>query len=839
MKVARNTRHSHSRLSFDLLFSFSCFFASYDTFHQLIFLQLVETATASMTSLVRILTTSTLDSSPAVLLVGPNGRKTLINCGEGCQRAFLELAQRVSTVHRICLTHLAHDSVGGLPGMILTTADVADRAILQAVAAASNGKKARPEEPLPGLDLIGPKGTKDFIHSLRHFMRRDKFELRVNEGKVLRPTKVSTKQKGRRKEEEAFIVETIPLQYESGAHRPTGATKRPRTGPIETQSYVFTTPPVFGTFLAQKAKELGIPPGPLYGKLKSGQSVTFRDKAGVERTIQSHEVVTKGSPGVSVAVLYYPSLDVLQQLQTSEVMQRFSPSTSTTNSNSPEESPCLELIVHMTPKSIFSSSQCQDWLKQWGSTVQHVLLEAHATVAEFLESSKGKTADLTPFRSGALGAFRRSLLSPDIFPSPLVSASVSGSSDTADAVISDQPELMIQEATPLLEYVLIPRAKTGFMDGSQEAVLNEQDVRAEAEGCGAVQLAQEILHNRTTMPIDTTVGGELLFTGTGSAMPCKHRNVSGIMLRMSNGNAMMLDIGEGTVGQVLRSTSPDQDPVDTLKSIKAAWISHPHADHHLGLLRLLTERHVVVDDADDPLILIAPPNLFRFLDEYAAIDHRVQGSYEALDCREMEDQMASNTRITKLYSKLGISSCVAVPVSHCPHAYAVVLDGTPFGRVAYSGDCRPSKNFATAALNADLLIHEATFEDGMEGEAVLKKHCTVSEALAVASDMKAKAVVLTHFSQRYPKISPVYVKNQLEISDPLAPIVFAFDFMKVTPSNVTLASDLVPALRLLYPDEVDEANEEVDEEESKQPSLSASEILGTVGLFAHFSKISS
>jgi len=35
-------------------------------------------------------------------------------------------------------------------------------------------------------------------------------------------------------------------------------------------------------------------------------------------------------------------------------------------------------------------------------------------------------------------------------------------------------------------------------------------------------------------------------------------------------------------------------------------------------------------------------------------------------------------------------------------------------------------------LDTDLLIHEATFEDGMEEDAVLKRHSTVGDAIDVA-----------------------------------------------------------------------------------------------------------
>jgi ribonuclease Z len=50
------------------------------------------------------------------------------------------------------------------------------------------------------------------------------------------------------------------------------------------------------------------------------------------------------------------------------------------------------------------------------------------------------------------------------------------------------------------------------------------------------------------------------------------------------------------------------------------------------------------------------------------------------------------------------------------------------------------------------LLHEATFDDELMGDAKAKLHSTISEALGVAVQMRAKRVVLTHFSQRYHKL---------------------------------------------------------------------------------------
>ncbi|AYU76390.1 hypothetical protein, conserved [Leishmania donovani] len=51
-----------------------------------------------------------------------------------------------------------------------------------------------------------------------------------------------------------------------------------------------------------------------------------------------------------------------------------------------------------------------------------------------------------------------------------------------------------------------------------------------------------------------------------------------------------------------------------------------------------------------------------------------------------------------------------------------------------------------------ILLHEATFGPGFEGEAVRKKHSTLPEALRIGVAVRAEFIVLNHFSQRYPKL---------------------------------------------------------------------------------------
>lgn len=100
----------------------------------------------------------------------------------------------------------------------------------------------------------------------------------------------------------------------------------------------------------------------------------------------------------------------------------------------------------------------------------------------------------------------------------------------------------------------------------------------------------------------------------------------------------------------------------------------------------------------------------------------------------------------------GLSDLVSCHVSHCFGAQAVSLTFPTGFKFSYSGDTRPSKAFAEIGKHSTVLLHEATFDDELKGDAIAKKHSTTSEAIGVGVAMGARRVILTHFSQRYQKI---------------------------------------------------------------------------------------
>jgi ribonuclease Z len=91
--------------------------------------------------------------------------------------------------------------------------------------------------------------------------------------------------------QESFQDETLKVKG-----IPTKSLKRKRNRQEECETviqFLIQGPDILGTFLPEKAIELGIPRGPLFGKLQKGNSVTLNDG----RVIEPHQVVTKGRTG--------------------------------------------------------------------------------------------------------------------------------------------------------------------------------------------------------------------------------------------------------------------------------------------------------------------------------------------------------------------------------------------------------------------------------------------------------------------------------------------------------------------------------------------------------------
>jgi ribonuclease BN (tRNA processing enzyme) len=294
---------------------------------------------------------------------------------------------------------------------------------------------------------------------------------------------------------------------------------------------------------------------------------------------------------------------------------------------------------------------------------------------------------------------------------------------------------------------------------------------------------------------------EMIFLGTGSAAPSKLRNSSAILFRNPNYaiGSILIDVGEGTFAQMFRALGSQEKVDGAIRSLGLIWISHHHIDHHLGLLRLLERRAQLISAGVplQPLVVIGPRSVRAFIDKTMPLIARTVRYIDFSEYQRLPDVQHI------MFQFVGIQFLQSVPVIHCRDSFGLVLQLRSGEKIVYSGDTRPCKSLAQAGKGATLLVHEATFDDSMQEAAKKKRHSTFSEALGIGHDMGAKFVMLTHFSQRYPRSIALRKGVQFEEKDgpegrDLAKkeFVLAFDLMRVEVSTNGLTNAIDATQRL-------------------------------------------
>ena len=309
---------------------------------------------------------------------------------------------------------------------------------------------------------------------------------------------------------------------------------------------------------------------------------------------------------------------------------------------------------------------------------------------------------------------------------------------------------------------------------------------------------------------------EIITLGTGSALPSKYRNVSATLVRVPGYGNYLFDAGENTLGQ-LRRVFGDELP-SVLRDLKAIWISHLHADHHLGTTSVIKAWHeeTMKSDPSARLAVSSHFHMTEWLREYADVedfgyDRLLTIPFGRSRPDRTYDPYVFNSTDAKYFGLEKIHPCT---VSHCHGALATVFTLTSGLKIAYSGDCRPSDAFVRIGKGATILIHESTFEDELQGDAKAKKHSTMSEAIDVGRRMGARRILLTHFSQRYQKIPIMEEDFEIRISDGESEgeegkgrrgrtkkdevILVAFDYMRVKLGEFRMAQAFLPAIQKLF-----------------------------------------
>ena len=211
----------------------------------------------------------TIDRNVAGLAVQREGETILFDCGEGSQRQMMRFGVGF-TFREIFFTHYHADHILGITGL-LRTMGLQDR-----------------EAPVV---LYGPKGAQRVLGAaIALGIERNKYPVEIIE---IKP--------GDRLTREAYDIVVFETEHRA-----------------DTVGYALAEHVRLGRFNPDRARELGIPEGPLWGQLHKGRAVTLEDG----RTITPPELV--GSPRAGRLVVYTgdtrPHLAVIQAARGADLL---------------------------------------------------------------------------------------------------------------------------------------------------------------------------------------------------------------------------------------------------------------------------------------------------------------------------------------------------------------------------------------------------------------------------------------------------------------------------------------------------------------------------------------
>ena len=284
---------------------------------------------------------------------------------------------------------------------------------------------------------------------------------------------------------------------------------------------------------------------------------------------------------------------------------------------------------------------------------------------------------------------------------------------------------------------------------------------------------------------------ELQFLGTGAGMPSKIRNTSAVVLNLSaEGEGYWLfDCGEATQHQILHTSLKP-------RKIAKIFISHLHGDHIFGLPGLIGSRSFL--GGDEPLDIYGPLGLREWLETTLRIT-KTHLNYP-LHIHEIEEGLVFEDDHFRISARglQHVIPCFGYRVEQKPLPGKLLIDramkaGVPKGpllkqlkdgedvmlddgRIVLSDDVTdaPQEGFTVAILGdtsyctaavelaseADILVHEATFDMDTGNFANEYGHSTIGDAARVAKESNSKTLIANHISARFMPSDVLKLKEQ-------------------------------------------------------------------------------
>lgn len=723
---------------------------------------------------IQVIGSESLGFSPS-LLVTSGGISHLFNCSEGIQRFCYANKIKLSNLENVFITNLKWDRISGIYGLVLTMQDLG----------------------APKIDVYTPSEIQDYFSSTKHFMS-------FYSG--MQCTSKNCSNCGEIKDHGISIQPIVIGSNGSEKARSEDdheSQKKTKLNPVLV-AYACSLPNINGPLDPKKCRELKVPIGPKLAMLKSGLDIELEDGS----IVRSSQVCGPPRLGIKFIVLECPSVTQLDLFTSNQDFLN------ALRSDIDPDHKEVELVIHFTPHDVICNPSYRQLIELFPESCKHLFMpNIKSGLPNFLDTYRLNHL----LRSFDSEIFPK-LYMPQEFEEKINSEE--GKPRTIDSSFIDDLEgdasIGLQEvskpydelerfinANNLDKLILRPRRELLSVEQPFALDLLTRDVQNEPLFQHELDSLRSL---QSKLPKPKDYEPEVVFLGTGSAVPSKLRNTSNILLNFHSPKeaSVILDCGEDSYGQLFRHYGSERLK-EILRNLKLIYISHQHADHHIGLIKLLKARQPLTKE---PVIILLPPNIESIIEFHNRNFEDLTLSYEIISTKALKTNptisLLADNETAKLkqalYKKLNglLENITVVPVQHCSNSCAVVMqfnighsDMKTF-TIAYSGDARPSDDLVIAGKQCDLLIHEATFDFRHLDDAFIKKHSTSSEAIQVARRMKAKFTILTHFSQRIPKIP--YFNEEFDDS-----IGFAFDHLELRcPTHFSRLPIMKPILSMAF-----------------------------------------
>ncbi|XP_076637968.1 ribonuclease Z [Colletes latitarsis] len=711
----------------------------------------IKMLTTNNTSLTLQVLGSGATGAPCSIFVSTDHVNYIFNCGEGTQRLAHEYHCKLSKLDHVFVTRPTWKNLGGIPGLLLTIQEIG----------------------VPMINIHCSDGMDDLLDSLKQFVYLSKIDITHAPIDALKPykdnimtvwyvpisvasdnvtdssTKLSTESQNH-----SNISGKRVMNAEETEENCSQIEKKLKTTP-KVICYICEIKPKRGKLSFEKCIQLGIEAGPHLRLLKEGINFTREDGT----VIMSKDVCTPDGPKLVFAVIECPGEKYLDSVVNHPAFSKYSVS-------NPEDGHIL-CIFHFTPERIVNNKKYQDWINTFPHNTQHILLnnENYCMGSEAVYKNQ----------------YLLNLLHPEIFPL-LKEDCFKKDKKTKKNNIHRARTMQTLNVHPYIEEMkcmVLPNPNTYINEVFKIPKFEDELTK--------LQTNIEIKTAELEL-LDTREYPRIVMLGTGSSIPNKVRNTSGILLRIDENTSILMDCGEGTFSQIVRFYGAS-NVGNILRTIKAVYISHLHADHHIGLIGLLQARGKYTNDK---IYLIAPGQIMRWLNLYNNQFEPISQFYKLVDNYDLylNTHKLSLVYETTMYDTLNIQEINTVYVKHCKFSYGVAVILKDGRKIVYSGDAMPCDNLINLGKDCDLLIHEATMEDGLQDLAKQKSHSTTSQAINAGKLMNAKFTLLTHFSQRYSKI-PLLSEEEENVG-------LAYDNMDIKLSQLPLLSLFYPCIKLMF-----------------------------------------